>query len=70
MKSDLSHLLAFSFLDTQLTFWPFVLLVVVVNALLTHLLLMVLAVVGSQLTLWPFFQQLHQVQYTYVSPLL
>ena len=70
MKSDLSHLLAFSFLGTQLTFWPFVLPVDVVDALLTHLLLMVLAVVGSQLTLWPFFQQFHQAQYTYVSPLL
>ena len=55
MKSDLNHLLAFSFLGTQLTFCSFVLPLVVVNTLLTHWLLMVLVVVGSQLMFWPFF---------------
>ena len=55
MKSDLNHLLAFSFLGTQLTFWSFVLPFVVVNTLLTYRLLMVLVVVGSQLMFWPFF---------------
>ena len=36
MKSNLSHLLVFYFLGIQLTFWPFVLPVVVVSTLLTY----------------------------------
>ena len=49
MKNDLSCLLVFSFLGTQLTFWPFVLPVVVVSTLPTYWLLMVLIAVDSQL---------------------